>query len=62
MVLIVKNNIDNLTIGEIKNFQKELSSVKGIYNWKINVKDFATKFELKDREAIDISRLNLKDL
>jgi len=51
--------MNKLTIGNIEKLQKDIDRLKTIKEWKVRVKEFATKFNLTDREAIDISKIKL---
>lgn len=51
----MQSDIDKLTIKEINDFHEGMNKLKTIGEWKVYVKEFATKFNLTDMEAIKIA-------
>jgi hypothetical protein len=48
--------MNEITLKELENFWSKLSSFKKIGEWKKEVKEFATKHNLTDLEAINIAK------
>lgn len=50
------DKMNEITLKELDNFWSKLSSLKKIGEWKKEVKEFATKHNLTDIEAINIAK------
>lgn len=53
------SNVNKLTVGEIKEWQERRTKIKTIGDFKVLGRELADKYELTDREAIDILNGNI---